>query len=434
MPGYGQGVIIRDDRLGNNASVDSRGALRISGDVNASFSAASIAINDGGTPSQKATVFNTGAIRISGDVKLAGASTGDGAILDGVDNNVKATVYSTGAIRVTGDVTLVGGAASDGALVDGVSAAIRATVRNYANSKPLAVVVTNTSGDTYNAGGSGGDGAILDGVNNALKATVFSSGALEISGDTNSAQKGTWTVGISSQTNPFTNNVNVAVQSQPVTTVGLITVPIGISGDVSTKPLAGQTWPISVASTINVREQGVIGTQIVGGAVGGTVAISGDGIKLLDSAGTNKASIYSTGAIRISGDVKLAGASTGDGAILDGIDNNIKATVYTGGALRISGDTLLRGSSTGSYNTVTVTQTATQILGSNINRNEWLVVFESNSIGSNMYLGFNNSVTSGDSGNGFPIMANQVIGDDRYRGALWGISGGGNINVKYLEI
>lgn len=51
-------------------------------------------------------------------------------------------------------VEIVGGGASDGAIVDGVSSAIKATVRDYLNSNPLAVVLTDTSGDPYVASGS----------------------------------------------------------------------------------------------------------------------------------------------------------------------------------------------------------------------------------------------------------------------------------------
>lgn len=61
------------------------------------------------------------------------------------------------------NVNLVGGSVTisgaDGAILDGASAAIKATVRDYANSNPLAVVLTDTSGDAYVAsGGAGGGG------------------------------------------------------------------------------------------------------------------------------------------------------------------------------------------------------------------------------------------------------------------------------------
>ena len=356
MAGYGQGIIIRDDRTGNNASVDPQGALRISGDVNASFSAASIAINDGGTPSQKATVFNTGAIRISGDVRLAGASTGDGAILDGVDSNIKATVYTGGAIRVSGDVKLTGASTGDGAILDGVDSNIKVTIKDYANSNPLTVALVNSSGDVYN----GNEVSLKASTNNigdvdiltlpsdidirdltvADKITIGNiTVPVGVSGDISTIPKAGQVWPVNDNSGSLTIDGSVSVSSLPSVTIGLLTAPVDISGDVSTTPKAGQTWPVSISSTVN--------SQIVGG-ISSTVGISGDaGVELIDSGGTNRASIYNTGAIRISGDVKLVGSAGGDGSILDGVDSNIKATVYTGGAIRISGDVKLAGASTG---------------------------------------------------------------------------------------
>lgn len=51
-------------------------------------------------------------------------------------------------------VEFIGAASGDGALIDGVTAAIRATVRDYLNSNPLAVVLTDTAGDPYVASGA----------------------------------------------------------------------------------------------------------------------------------------------------------------------------------------------------------------------------------------------------------------------------------------
>lgn len=51
-------------------------------------------------------------------------------------------------------VEVVGGGASDGALVDGQSSLIKATVRDYLNSNPLAVVLTDGNGDAYTASGA----------------------------------------------------------------------------------------------------------------------------------------------------------------------------------------------------------------------------------------------------------------------------------------
>jgi hypothetical protein len=60
------------------------------------------------------------------------------------------------------NVNLVGGSVSiagaDGAILDGASSAIKATVRDYLNSNPLAVVLTDTSGDAYVATGGVGSG------------------------------------------------------------------------------------------------------------------------------------------------------------------------------------------------------------------------------------------------------------------------------------
>lgn len=51
-------------------------------------------------------------------------------------------------------VEILGGGASDGAIVDGVSSSIKATVRDYVNSNPVAVVLTDGNGDPYTASGA----------------------------------------------------------------------------------------------------------------------------------------------------------------------------------------------------------------------------------------------------------------------------------------
>ena len=193
MGGWGQGVVIKDDGTGKSASVDSQGALRISGDVSTK--------------------------------PLAGQ------VWPVTDNNGSLTIDGTVAVSSIPVVTIGSSTASLG-----------------------------VSGDVLVRGG------------NAI--------AVKVDGST---------------------------VTQPVSfssvTIGAITTLVGISGDVSTTPKSGQTWPVSSASTLNVREQGIIGSQIVGG-ISSTIGISGDtGIELIDSAGINRATIYNTGAIRISGDV-----------------------------------------------------------------------------------------------------------------------------------
>lgn len=58
------------------------------------------------------------------------------------------------SVDLAGGLRTSGGASSgDGAILDGVTAAIRATVRDYVNSNPLAVALTDANGDTYIASG-----------------------------------------------------------------------------------------------------------------------------------------------------------------------------------------------------------------------------------------------------------------------------------------
>lgn len=164
-----------------------------------------------------------------------------------------------------------------------------ATVENLEKRNAVAVILLNASGDIYNAGpGQGQDGAIVDGVNSAVRATVLNdSTALPSSSDKALVVQ-------------FANGTTREVGK---VTVRELTAPVGITGDVSTTPKAGQTWPVSFpggvttnppvtgaqvvggsiggrfsisGDIINTREQNVIGVQVVGGSGGGTVGVSGD--------------------------------------------------------------------------------------------------------------------------------------------------------------
>lgn len=86
--------------------------------------------------------------------------------------------------------------------------------------------------------------------------------------------------------------------------------------------------------------------------------------------------------------------------------------------------------STATYNVVSVTTSATVILAANSSRNLWAVTHEDTLP---VYIGFSSSVTSGDSGTGFPIVANQIYGDDIYTGGIWAIVASGTANLKYWE-
>ena len=76
---------------------------------------------------------------ISGEDSTLRDTVGD-SVMDDTNNAVR--------------VNVVAGGAGDGAILDGVSASIKATVRDYANSNPLAVTLTDTTGD-YIAAGAG---------------------------------------------------------------------------------------------------------------------------------------------------------------------------------------------------------------------------------------------------------------------------------------
>lgn len=75
--------------------------------------------------------------------------------------------------------------------------------------------------------------------------------------------------------------VDGSAVTQPVSfpggiSIGAVTAPVGVTGDVSTKPLAGQTWPVSIAASVPVTFSGQVGVNVVGGSIGAQVQPSGD--------------------------------------------------------------------------------------------------------------------------------------------------------------
>lgn len=213
------------------------------------------------------------------------------------------------------DMRIVNGGQNEGPIV-------AATVRQLARANAIAFVQVNVSGDIVNPGGGGGVGSDVNlnqiggvspsvGTGNAntgtLRVAVASdqpviptseqskigvhveSGTLGVSGDVRSRQSGAWATSITGDvllraggpTIPVLNQGtlgvqvvggSIGVQASPSgdfpVRVASITAPVGVSGDVLTKPSAGNTWP--------VREQGVVGVQVVGGSVGAQVSPSGD--------------------------------------------------------------------------------------------------------------------------------------------------------------
>lgn len=219
---------------------------------------------------------------------------------------------------------------------------IAAHVRELARGNALLIAQVNASGDIVNPGG--GAGGVASNINIdqvAGAATAANSG---------NADNGTLRVVIAS------DQPTIPVSFPSGLTIGAITAPIGISGDVSTTPKAGSTWPVSLSGTINTREQGSPGVQIIGGSVGGRVSISGDSLTVtandLDIRNLNPAqdSIHvSSGRVGVTGDVSTTpkAGSTWPVSIAAEVlvrEQGVSGVQIVGGSLNgrvsISGDSL----------------------------------------------------------------------------------------------
>ena len=132
------------------------------------------------------------------------------------------------------------------------------------------------------------------------------SGTLGVSGDVQARQVGAWAVAVTGDVLLRAGGPTIPVTQQGVVGVQIVGGSgggtMGISGDVTTVPKAGQTW--------TVREQGVVGVQVVGGQSGGAHGVSGD-VSVIPSTTTG------TGRFPVSGDT----------AIRDGVDGAIRSTV-----------------------------------------------------------------------------------------------------------
>lgn len=310
------GVQIIGSNVGSasgDSYVNQRGAwaTAVTGDVSTTPKAGSTwPVREQGVVGVQVIGGVTSLVSISGDqlnVQTINRGTGDTSIVDGATPSIKATVkdfsnakpLAVTLVNASGDVYNAGGGASsggDGAILDGVSSSIKATVKQYSNSNPLTVVLVNASGDAYNGNqtsvtlskwnltptqdsvhvNSGLVGVTGD-VSTVPKAgqtwpvreqgvvgvQIVGSAVGSVSGDTYVNQRGAWAVSVTGDVllrqNPGTNIGNVSQQGGWSTAV---------TGDVSTTPKAGSTWP--------VREQGVVGVQVVGGSIGAQISASGD--------------------------------------------------------------------------------------------------------------------------------------------------------------
>lgn len=133
--------------------------------------------------------------------------------------------------------------------------------------------------------------------------------------------------------------------------IGTVNVSVDISGDVTTVPKTGEVWPVQQFSAFSVavsgdvsttpkagqtwqtREQGVVGTQVIGGSIGGQFSQSGDfNVREQGKTGVH----VSAGLIGISGDITATNLDIRDLTIAT------DSVRVGGGTIGVSGDVLLR--------------------------------------------------------------------------------------------
>lgn len=98
---------------------------------------------------------NSGSLTVDGTVTAnqGTAAAGSGAWPITITNTSDTVVKPGDSVNNAIRVNVVAGGAGDGAILDGVSSSIKATVKNYTNSNPLTVRLTDTNGDYVAAGG-----------------------------------------------------------------------------------------------------------------------------------------------------------------------------------------------------------------------------------------------------------------------------------------
>jgi hypothetical protein len=266
-----------------------------------------------------------------------------------------------------------------------------ANVRGLMRANALVVVLVNASGDIVNPSVTNVDVDLGDQIRvqeqNVTGVNVVGGsigGQISFSGDSviNTNQRGAWSVAVSGDvsTTPKSGSTwpvsfsgttgvqiiggsvgarisasgDINVSQQGVVGVQVIGGSgggtVGVSGDVTVTPKTGSTWPVSidvanidyiasgligVTGDVNVRQQVPMGVQIVGGAVGGSISISGDG-----PLNVNQRGAWSVG---ISGDVNLQQSSN---RIIGRVEGPLGVQVVgtSVGTFGISGDVNLQQS------------------------------------------------------------------------------------------
>lgn len=86
---------------------------------------------------------------------------------------------------------------------------------------------------------------------------------------------------------------------------------------------------------------------------------------------------------------------------------------------------------TGTYAVVEINASARQIVASDTDRKSVVFVHDSTTT---VYIGLSSLLTTTVTGNGFPLVANQIFGFDDYTGAIFGARESGAGTIKYIEI
>lgn len=166
-------------------------------------------------------------------------------------------------------------------------------VVSLARRNALSVILVNSSGDVYNAGpGQGQDGATVDGANSAIRGSVLS--------------------GPTTRPTSVSNPVFVQLSDDPTRQLG-------------------------------VTSPSVVGVQVVGGAVGGSVSITGDVAIRQDATNTPKGTLSTPIGVQVIGG-SIGGKFSSSGDTLNTSQQGVVGVQIIGGSVggkfSSSGDTI----------------------------------------------------------------------------------------------
>lgn len=253
------------------------------------------------------------------------------------------------------DVRIVSGGQNQGPIVS-------AEVRDLGRARVLLFAQVNISGDIINPGGGGGVTSVnlsqINGVTPSVGLGAIDSGTLRIVVASDNVIQTTQPV-TGAQIVGGSVGAQVTPSGDFPVRIASATAPIGVTGDVSTKPAAGQTW--------SVNQQNPIGVNIIGGSIGGRFSSSGDTI-LVSQQGVIGVQVIGGGTFGVTGDVRVkqtggwAVSITGDSAS----PINVKANQQGAWSTAISGDVALRQNSTNTPIGTLSTPIGVQVIGGSV--------------------------------------------------------------------